>query len=326
VPHLNCSVCRPPETCFSTRPIGSLDTLARMLQLTRTEIERLCRKADRLYRIGKREQKGDGSIRLCFDALAPLKSTQARIRCMILNRVDYPQYLQGGIKDRLSPRGQAANARLHVDKKTLITQDIRQFFPTIHRAIVFDIWQRFFRFPPDVAESLTKLTTKEGFLPQGSKTSDLLANLVFWEDEWRIVEDLHKRGITYTRLTDDITCSSTVELSAFEKTRCIEAIRNMCQRKGLKLKRQKQTIAHAGSRMVTTKLVVNVKTSLPKERRSSIRAAVAGILETHDGVGETNAYQKRYRRVSGQVSYLKQHHPSEAAQLQSALREVRPGQ
>jgi hypothetical protein len=189
---------------------------------------------------------------------------------------------------------------------------------------VFDIWQRFFRFPPVVAECLTKLTTKEGALPQGAKTSALLANLVFWEDEWRVVADLHERGVTYTRLTDDITCSSNAPLPPAELTYCIEAIRTMCQRKGLQLKRQKQTIARAGTRMVTTKLVVNAKTSLPTEQRSAIRAAVAAIAATPSGQRNTKTYEQRYRSAAGKVSYLKQHHPHEAAQLRARLRAERP--
>ena len=111
-----------------------------------------------------------------------------------------------------------------------------------------------------------------GKIDTGAKTSALLANLVFWELEWHVVADLHERGITYSRLIDDITCSSNTPLPKAELTRCIAAIRTMVQRKGLKLKRQKQTIARAQTRMVTTKLVVNKKTGLPAEQRSAFCA------------------------------------------------------
>ena len=295
-----------------------------MLQLTTSDLARITADADRLYRIGKRERKKDGTIRLCFDALPPLKTVQARIQCLILHKVDYPRYLQGSIKDRATPRGQAPNARLHVDKKTLATEDIKQFFPSVRRHIVFDIWHRFFHFPPLVADCLTALTTKEGTLPQGAKTSALLANLVFWEIEWHVVADLHARGITYSRLIDDITCSSNTPLARAELTRCIAAIRNMVQRKGLHLKRQKQTIARAQTRMVTTKLVVNKKTGLPAEQRSAIRAAVDAIMATPPCERDTKPYVKRYRRAAGQISYLKQHHPNEAVQLRTILRTARP--
>jgi hypothetical protein len=295
-----------------------------MLKVTPAELARVSGNADYLYRIGRREKKKDGTIRLCYDALDPLKSMQARIQCLILNKVEYPRYLQGSIKDRRLPRGQASNARLHIRKKTLISEDIKQFFPSVRRSIIFDIWQRFFRFPPVVAECLTKLTTKEGALPQGAKTSSLLANLVFWENEWSLAAELHERGIIYSRLTDDISCSSDAALTKQQITHCIEAIRTMCRRKDLHLKRQKQTIARAGYRMVATKLVVNAKTALPKEKRAAIRATVAAVVRTIPERRTTDGFGKSHRRASGQVSYLKQHHPNEAESLRTLLRDARP--
>jgi len=212
VPHSNCSVCQPPTTSFSDRPIGTIAALSRMLKHPIQELEQIAATADQRYRIGRRELKKDGTWRICYDALGVLKGIQARIQCLILNKVHYPIYLQGSIKDPISPRGQKANACLHVRKRVLISEDIKQFFPSVSSHVVFDIWHRFFKFPPPVAEILTKLTTKEGALPQGTKTSALLANLVFWEFEWRLVADFHGRGITYSRLIDDITCSTARDL------------------------------------------------------------------------------------------------------------------
>jgi len=294
-----------------------------MLKHPMAELKQIADTADKRYRIGKEEQKKDGTWRTCYDALGVLKSIQARIQCLILNKVKYPIYLQGSIKDRESPRGQKANARLHTRKRVLISEDIRRFFPSIGSAVVFDIWHRLFRFPPPVAELLTKLTTKEGSVPQGAKTSALLANLVFWEDEWLLVADLHARGITYSRLIDDITCSSARDLPPAETTSIIVALHAMVHRKGLRLN-DKQDIARAGDRKVATKLVVNAKTALTKKQRSAIRAAVGSLRAAPESVRGTPTYQKTYSRISGRVAYLKQHHPHEAAQMREILAGVRP--
>src|SRR6266436_6353822 len=90
VPHSNCSVCQPPTTTFSTRPIGPLTALARMLQQPISDLQHIANTANQRYRIGKQERKRDGTLRTCYDALGELKSIQARIQCMILNRVTYP--------------------------------------------------------------------------------------------------------------------------------------------------------------------------------------------------------------------------------------------
>lgn len=324
MPHSNCSVCRPPTTFFSIRPIGTLDALARILKHSIPDLQQIALTADQRYRIGKQIRKKDGTLRTCYDALGLLKSIQARIQCQILNRVTYPVYLQGSIKDPISPRGQKANADMHTRKRTLITEDVKQFFPSIGTHIIFDIWHKFFKFPPVVAKLLTKLTTKDGSLPQGTKTSALLANLVFWEDEWRLVADLHVHGIAYTRLIDDITCSSETDLSTELTTYIITALHAMVHRKGLQLNGGKQTIARAGERQVATKLVVNVKTALPAEQRSAIRAAVRKLRNAPESARTTERYERDCRCVGGKVAYLKQHHPTEATQLRSILRSLLP--
>lgn len=324
MPHLNCSVCLPPTTSFRSHPIGTLGTLSRMLKYPVAEFQHVASTASQRYKIGKQERKPDGTMRVCYDALGDLKSMQARIQCLILNKVEYPIYLQGSIKDPACPRGQKANAQFHTGQRILITEDIKQFFPSVRSALVFDIWSRFFRFPPSVAEILTQLTTKDGALPQGTKTSALLANLVFWEDEWRLVADFHERGIIYTRLIDDITCSSSEDLPTETTSYIITALHALVRRKGLRLKDSKQTIARAGKRQVSTKLVVNTKTALPHEERSNTRAAVAMVAASPESARHTKRYERQYNQASGKVAYLKQHHPHEAAQLRAILRDCKP--
>ena len=295
-----------------------------MLHLTPETLQEITNTADGRYRIAKKETKKDGTTRICYDALRPLKTIQARIQCMILNRVKFPPYLQGGIKSDETPRGQAPNAQIHLRKNTMVTEDIQRFYPSVHRSIVFDIWHGLLRFPPPVAECLTRLTTREGYLPQGAKTSTLLANLVFWDTEHRLVADLAVRDIACSRFVDDITISSNNSLQPAELSDAIASINAMIVRKGMRLKRRKQTIARPGDRKITTQLVVNAKTSLATEERSSIRAAVAQATRTPPDERGTTRYQREYRRTLGRTAYLKQHHPKEGAALLDELHHARP--
>ena len=213
---------------------------------------------------------------------------------------------------------------MHLRKRTLVTEDVRQFYPSIHRSVVFDIWHRFFGFPPPVAQCLTALTTKDGYIPQGAKTSTLLANLVFWEDEPTLVREFAARGIRYSRFIDDITVSSDAVLGADELSWVIAKLNAMVSRKGLRLARRKQTIARSGDRMMTTKLVVNARTSLPQWERSAIRAEVASAVRMSAPERETTRYARAYQRTVGRVGYLKQHHPREATALARELALVQP--
>jgi retron-type reverse transcriptase len=326
VPPSRCSAYPVLDTSFRTRPIGTITALARILRCPEKEsapdgLLRLAAQASSLYRKAGGKRKADGTIREVFDVMFPLKTVQGRIQNMILKNVQFPDYLQGSIKGR----GQASNARKHVGRRMVITEDVENFFPSTSQRVVFEIWHRFFGFPPDVSECLTKLTTKDGSLPQGAKTSPLLANLVFWQAEGRLVVDLRSRGIVYTRLVDDITCSAIRDLSHTDVDWVITKIRAMTDSQGFKLKPGKETIADAGSRMVTTKLVVNVKVALPSQQRSKTRAAVnafAALPATIGLIAETKAFN----RISGQLAYLTQYHPAEGKGLRAKLKASRRAQ
>lgn len=276
---------------------------------------RLADEAGSLYRIAGRKRKSDGSVRILYDAKFPLKTVHGRIQAMILKTVKFPAYLQGGIKKR----GQGSNANCHVGRRLLITEDVENFFPATTSKVVFEVWHRFFRFPPAVAECLTKLTTKDGCLPQGAKTSPLLANIVFWQAESKLVADLQRKGIIYTRLVDDVTCSSVRDLSRDETQWVIKKVRALAESQGFRLKRGKETVADAGKRMIATKLVVNVRVALPSEERSKIRAAVKSCESLKRG----ESAEKTVNKVSGKLSYLGQYHPSESKALRESLNSVR---
>src|SRR5690606_32967363 len=55
-----------------------------------------------------------------------------------------------------------------------------------------------------------KLTTWKYELPQGTPTSSHLANLVFLETDFRLIELCNQNNIVYTRYVDDLTFSSSI--------------------------------------------------------------------------------------------------------------------
>jgi len=319
VQHSRYSDCQVLETCFRRRPIGTVAALAKMLRCPGAEttdgLSKLADEAESLYRIAGRKRKSDGSVRILFDARFPLKTVHGRIQAMILKTVEFPAYLQGGIKKR----GQGSNASCHVGRRLLITEDVENFFPATTSKVVFEVWHRFFTFPPAVAECLTKLTTKDGCLPQGAKTSPLLANIVFWQAEAKLVADFKSKGIIYTRLVDDISCSSVRDLSSQETDWVIQKVRALAESQGFRLKSGKETIANASKRMVATKLVVNVRVALPSEERSKIRAA----LKSCESLTRGESFEKTLNKVSGKLSYLGQYHPAESRALRESLKPVR---
>lgn len=119
------------------------------------------------------------------------------------------------------------NATLHAGSSIVINEDITLFFPSTSDTIVHNIWQHFFGFGNEVAECLTKLTTRQGELPQGAITSSFLANMVFWKDEPILQASFRARGIIYSRYVDDIAVSSVNFLDKPTKTNVIASIYGM---------------------------------------------------------------------------------------------------
>ncbi len=311
----------PLKPFYKSAPIRDLDTLAEVLGVSRARLGRLARNACQLYRLVPQRKK-DGSLRKTYDAFPALKSVQQRIKVRLLEKVMYPLYLQGGIRDRENPRDYARNAGIHAGRACVVNEDIADFFPSTTPEQVLNIWQHFFRFPVEVAECLTRLTTRRGELPQGAKTSSYLANLVFWETEFDLVRHLQSKGFAYSRLVDDITVSSASPMSRREKSMVMSLIYSFIKRSGYTPKYRKHAIFNRNEKILVNSLVVNAHAALPLDERQGIRALVHRTIRTikNEGMAAITATRAH---VIGKIGKVTRFHPRTgkgmASDLQAAL-------
>lgn len=316
---MNLSAISAPS--YSQRRVGTLQALHVPLGLSYTDLQELTENADELYRV-KRVTKPDGSIRITYDALEPLKEVHRRIKSQILDHVNYPPYLTGSIKGS----DYKVNAALHARARIVINEDISGFFPSTSADRIFDIWRNFFGFSEEVARCLTQLTTRCGELPQGAITSSFLANLVFWRDEPTLHAKFAAEGLVYSRYVDDIAVSSKTFLTNEAKTNVIRQVYGMLLKHGYRAKRAKHEIATSAHRMTVTKLAINKKPGLEKSKRSKIRAAVHAI-ERRISQGETLSFERGpYAQAMGQVLHLERFHPGDAAPLKKRLLAIKKQQ
>lgn len=311
----------PLRPFYRHGPIRDLDTLAEVLEISRAELERLASRANRMYRPIPQKKKKDGSVRMTWDALRALKAVHQLIKVRILAKADYPLYLQGGIRDRQNPRDYARNAGMHAGQACVINEDIADFFPSTTPDQVRDIWEHFFRFPPKVADCLSRLTTRRGELPQGAKTSSYLANLVFWRTEYEIVRHLNSMGLTYSRLVDDITVSSPKPLSRQEKSEVMSIVYSFVKRSGYTPKYRKHDIFDRNERMLVNNLVVNVRPALQSRERQAVRGLVHRVVKTSTA-SEGVSSDVSLAHVKGKVGRVKRFHPRAGSKLASKLRVV----
>lgn len=306
--------------CFNYphKRIFSLDALSRSLSVPEPNLVAVAEKADDLYIKMQPKKKKDGSYRDVFDAKPQLKGIQNKIKSNILRKVKYPCYVQGGVPEKSC----RTNAQIHVGAKFIINIDIKKFFPSTKKDLVFDVWKNFFYFSHDVSSYLAAITTKNGSLPEGASTSSYLANLVFFDLEPKLYAFFLQQKLLYSRFVDDITVSSQTEIDKAQIATIIKKVKEMLTVKGYKLNRSKLVVACDGQRMQVNNIVVNKKLSLPKKKKSQIRAAVKQ-LEMRKDRGSVQ-YKRLCNSVSGKVRYLLQYNKNIGNRLLNRLKMIAP--
>jgi hypothetical protein len=304
------------QPCYRRGPIRSLDILADALDVTLAQLDRLAENANSLYSYCPQLKK-DGKVRDTWDANPQLKHLHELLNRRFLCQVKFPLYLQGGIRDIISPRDYVHHVQFHAGSKCAIALDIEDFFPSVTESQVLDIWHNFFRFSNEVAVILTKLTTKDGCLPQGAKTSNYLANLVFWRNEHSLEEKLKSIGWVYSRLTDDITISKRSRPTLMEESQVCGLAIGFIHSYGFKVKRSKLFVHRQGKQIILNSLLANVRAALPKSERNRIRAQVNKLAQSIRSKTLNDA--QFARSTLGKLGKLKRFHPKEAEALRKNL-------
>jgi hypothetical protein len=287
---------------YRCEPIRTVSKLAAALRIDEVTLRELSIRANTMYQ--KNPITKAGKTRLTYDAQGLLKDVHERIKNNIFSRVFFPPYLHGSLKGC----DYVTNAVLHTNQKIIICEDVKNFFPSIRSELVMDVFQNLFLFSEDVAELLTALTTKDNSIPQGAKTSSYLANLVFWRFEPYLQARLAQEGIIYSRYVDDISMSSKSFISKPLQTRVIAQVYGMLRKHGLSASRKKHEVYSDSGVMKVTKLIVNRKPSLTRQKRANIRAQVHRATSQPESISILN----KAAQMAGQLGRF---HPAEAKKM-----------
>lgn len=298
---------------YPFKPIHSIQALALALGESERLLERLAIRADRMYRHVPQEKKG--KKRDTYDAHEPLKRVQRKLVDRVSSKAIFPAYLHGGIRDLKSPRSIHSNATVHAGARYVILQDIRNFYPSILKSQVVDLFRGLFGFGASVAALLSSICTRDGSAPQGASTSGYIANLIFWDVEPKVVHDFLAQGFKYSRFADDITISCSREPSSNELSGIVSTITAMLAAKGCHQKRTKlhmrvrgQGIKTEGATYqpltVTGLSVFNSTPSLTKLERKRIRSAVRELEVMSQSMPDWAGLEPMYHRAMGRVGRL----------------------
>lgn len=298
---------------YPHRPIHNLNSLALLLGEPLSLLIKLARNSDKLYRKVPQVKK-DGTTRETFDASEPLKSIQRKVVDRLLVKVLFPNYLHGGIRDINSPRSVYSNVKTHVGARSIILQDIKNFFPSITLERVLSVFKGLMGFSDAVSNVLARLVTRYGAVPQGASTSSYIANLVFWDVEPRLVAWIRNQKMAYSRFADDITISSFDMISDDLKTEVVRRVTGMLAAKGFAQKRQKLHVLKRGqaitkanqseAAVITGLSVAGPRPGVTKEERKKIRSAVKEFETLALMNPDSDRLKELYNRAMGRIGRL----------------------
>ena len=121
----------------------------------------------------------------------------------LLSRIALPEYLHSGKKGHSN----ISNARTHLNSEKMMTADVKSFFPSTSRMMVFSFFFSVMRTSSDVADVLSNICTCHGQLPTGSRLSMPLAYFANSRMFDEINKLCQKLKVSMTVYVDDLTFS-----------------------------------------------------------------------------------------------------------------------
>lgn len=211
---------------------SQLNYLASLLYCKPADIEYLCchiheyydkwveLKVDKVTGLPKTFPDGTPKQRIIRPSFNKLKQIQKSIKIKILGKIELPENIQGGVKKKTN----ITNAKKHQGNKFQFATDLQDFFPSVTHKQIYNLFLSL-GYSNYIAHWLTKLTSIEFELPQGTPTSTAIANLVFYEIDKKLIALSKAYNLTYTRFVDDLTFSSGQDFR-FLTTQIIDLVKS----------------------------------------------------------------------------------------------------
>jgi RNA-directed DNA polymerase len=195
------------------------------------------------------------------------------------------------------------------------TFDMKDFFPSTTAGHVAPVLAAAGFCDAALADVL-QLLTLNSYLPQGSPTSSLLANLAFIHADVKIRRAFRRHGFRYTRFVDDLAISG-------QNVRLLKGVvNNIVKGAGHKLAPLKTRFRTNHQRQIVTGLIVNEKLRPTKEFRTAIKRDVRLCRTLGPSVvADLNGVSiKRLRlKLLGRINHVGIFEPKEAEHLKRLL-------
>lgn len=241
-----------------------------------------------------------------------LKGIQEHILHSVLYKMAPTKFAHGFIHGRSI----VSCAKEHTGKKFVLKLDLKNFFPSISRDMVYGAM--FSELTPENVKIIIpaiELCLMDGRLPQGAPTSPAISNIVCKPLDMVLYGIAERFGLTYTRYADDLIFSSNDDTIY----KVIPIIKSTIVKFGLVVNKKKVKVLKKHQRQTVTGLVVNAdgKTSIRRKKRMNLRAFMHQIL-----VGKKPLDRVNINRLRGNVNLINMANPEQGKWFVEKFNEI----
>jgi len=216
------------------------------------------------------------------------------------------------------------NAQDHCGHRTLMSIDLKDFFPSIGAVRIAALLQSA-DIEPAAADLLSRFLTIGGSLPLGLPTSPTIANAICLPMDVELEALAQKYGATFSRYADDISFSGDELLPSLSEMSAI------IERYGFEIAEQKTRISKLGQAHYVTGLSVSdpVQSHVPRKKKRRLRQELyfAGKygLDGHFhrlGIYDPRFVQHEVNRLDGLVKFTAFHEPRQSRSLKTGWERI----
>ncbi len=139
--------------------------------------------------------------------------------------------------------------------------------------MVYKIFYKRLGCSPNVSRYLTRLTTLNGSLPQGSPTSTILAALATEPLAKRLENFVKGHRASFSQYVDDTTVSGVEHVQ-----KLIPTLKKIIRQEAFKINNAKTNVSTSDNEQIVTGVRVNKGRDVPKEKLRTVRKQVETIV------------------------------------------------
>jgi RNA-directed DNA polymerase len=286
-------------------------------------------------------RKSHGAPRLIEAPKPQLKAIQTKLLRSILDQVPLHEAAHGFVRGRSCLTG----AHLHAGEDTVITADLKDFFPSTPVARVHTQFRQL-GYPGPVARLLTGLCTTmtppaifdrlpadqrpawlavklfgAPHLPQGALTSPALANLAACGLDIRLSGLARACHARYTRYADDLAFSGDVAFGRRAK-RLIAIVTDIAADEGYAVHPHKVRVMHRDGRQQVTGVVVNAHTNAARHDFDTLKAVLHNCARSGPQSQNRDKHADFRAHLSGRVGWVEHLNPARGVKLRRMFEQI----